>query len=499
MAHTPIPIRPQNEHAPEATVGSSKKWSSSLSSLLHRYAPSLVISAIADEIDAGAEGLDSLLQRIADQTRLLTGATACAIARLRPSDGAAICCGSSGESAPPLGARLQRDSGISGECLRTGRVLRCDDTEVDKRVDAEVCRRLGIRSLAVAPVKEHPETVGILEVFSDRPRAFTDGHLDTLQDMAELVVAAFERFDETRPQVVPKTRKISAPGAAMESEAVVSGAALPTPIEQFPPVPYVPPYPQESPWQRLLREMVRRRLVLGASASALFLVLLIWHWWPSSPSKPAPTPLATQAQAAAADTTPSGTTEELDLNLNLGAPAAKKRPEKAEARHVVQDAAAKEKTGVQDENEVTVTKIPTPAAPAARAEKEEVASPPVEIAQNDASEKEFIGGMLASATALPRLTDPVRVSQGVSQGMLRQRVVPPYPPQARQARIQGEVVLQAVITENGSIGELKVVKGHPLLIRPAYDAVKQWKYRPYLLNGKPVAIQTIITVNFRLP
>jgi TonB family protein len=497
MAHTPIPIRPQTEDAVEAAAASGKKWSSSLSTLLHRYAPSLVISAIADEIDAGTEGLDQVLQRIADQTRLLTGAAACAIARLRAADGAAICCGSSGENAPPLGARLQRDSGISGECLRTGRVLRCDDTEVDKRVDAEVCRRLNIRSLAIAPVKEHPETVGILEVFSERPRAFTDGHLDTLQDMAELVVAAFERFDETRPRVVPKAKKGPAPEAAIGLSAVEPVGALPQPIEQFPPVPYVPPYPQESPWQRVLREMVRRRLVLGAGAAALFLVLLIWHWWPSPAQRPAATELATQAPPAAVNTTPSGATEELDLNL--GPPAEKKRPERSEARRVVQDAAAKEKTGVQEENEVTVTKIPAPAATSARPEKEEVASPPVELAQNDAGQKELIGGMLASAASIPRLTDPVRVSQGVSQGMLKQRVVPPYPPQARQARIQGEVVLQAVITENGSIGELKVVKGHPLLIRPAYDAVKQWKYRPYLLNGKPVAIQTMITVNFRLP
>jgi TonB family protein len=497
MAHTPIPIRPETEDAPEAVAASSKKWSSSLSSLLHRYAPSLVISAIADEIDAGTEGLGNLLQRIADQTRLLTGANACAIARLRPSDGAAICCGNSGESAPPIGARLQRDSGISGECLRTGRVLRCDDTDVDKRVDADVCRRLGIRSLAIAPVKEHPETVGILEVFSDRPRGFTDGHLDTLQDMAELVVAAFERFDETRPQVIPPPKKVVPPTVAVQPAAVEEVAALPTPTEEFPPVPYVPPYPQDTPWQRLLREMVRRRLVLGASAAALFLVLMIWHWWPSPAARPAATELATQAQPATADTTPSGTTEELDLNL--GAPAEKKRPEKTEGRRVVQDAAAKEKTAVKDENEVTVTKMPTPAPPASRAEKEEDVSPPVEIAQSDAGQKELIGGMLASASPMPRLTDPVRVSQGVSQGMLKQRVVPPYPPQARQARIQGEVVLQALITENGTIGDLKVVKGHPLLVRPAFDAVKQWKYRPYLLNGKPVSIQTLITVNFRLP
>ena len=92
----------------------------------------------------------------------------------------------------------------------------------------------------------------------------------------------------------------------------------------------------------------------------------------------------------------------------------------------------------------------------------------------------------------------MRVSQGVSQGLLVHQVKPSYPPLARQARIQGTVVLQAVIGKDGNIQGLKVVSGHPMLAPAALEAVKQWKYKPYFLNGEPVEVDTTINVNFTL-
>ena len=92
----------------------------------------------------------------------------------------------------------------------------------------------------------------------------------------------------------------------------------------------------------------------------------------------------------------------------------------------------------------------------------------------------------------------VRVSQGVTAGMLTHKVQPTYPPLARQARIQGAVVLQAEISKEGAIQNLSLISGHPMLAPAAIDAVKQWRYRPYILNGEPVAVETQITVNFTL-
>ncbi|MDR3764037.1 MAG: energy transducer TonB [Acidobacteriota bacterium] len=112
-----------------------------------------------------------------------------------------------------------------------------------------------------------------------------------------------------------------------------------------------------------------------------------------------------------------------------------------------------------------------------------------------------LGGIISSApSAAPKIATPKRiaVSQGVTQGLLIRKVSPTYPPLARQARVQGTVMLQAVIGKDGSILNLHAVSGPPLLIPSALDAVRQWKYRPYFLNGEPVEVDTQVQVNFSL-
>jgi protein TonB len=92
----------------------------------------------------------------------------------------------------------------------------------------------------------------------------------------------------------------------------------------------------------------------------------------------------------------------------------------------------------------------------------------------------------------------VRVSQGVNQGMVISKVQPIYPADAKTARIQGSVVIGVIIGKDGNIQSERLISGHPLLAPAAMDAVKQWKYRPYLLNGQAVEVDTQITVNFML-
>src|SRR5689334_6991712 len=112
-----------------------------------------------------------------------------------------------------------------------------------------------------------------------------------------------------------------------------------------------------------------------------------------------------------------------------------------------------------------------------------------------------IGGIISSTpVAVPEVAAPqrVRVSQGVDEGLIIKKVRPPYPPLARQARMQGQVILQAEISKDGSIENLRLIGGHPMLAPAAIEAVKQWRYKPYFLNGEPVAVETQITVNFTL-
>jgi len=92
----------------------------------------------------------------------------------------------------------------------------------------------------------------------------------------------------------------------------------------------------------------------------------------------------------------------------------------------------------------------------------------------------------------------VRISGGVAESHLIHKIVPAYPEQAKQSRIQGTVILQAVIDKEGHIIELTPISGHPMLVPTALDAVRQWRYSPYILNGDPVEVQTTVTVNFNL-
>jgi protein TonB len=110
------------------------------------------------------------------------------------------------------------------------------------------------------------------------------------------------------------------------------------------------------------------------------------------------------------------------------------------------------------------------------------------------------GIIRSSSVVVAEMAAPHRVlvSQGVTQGMVLHRVQPSYPPLARQARIQGSVVLQAEIGKDGSIQNLHLISGHPMLAPSAIEAVKQWRYKPYILNREPVEVETTITVNFML-
>jgi protein TonB len=118
-----------------------------------------------------------------------------------------------------------------------------------------------------------------------------------------------------------------------------------------------------------------------------------------------------------------------------------------------------------------------------------------------------IGGIISASSSLaaaPALSKPVpavqrvRISQGVTQGLLIFRIEPTYPPLAQQARIQGVVVMTALIDKGGNVQRLQVVSGHPLLAPAAIEAVKQWRYKPFVLNGQPLEVETTVTVNFHL-
>lgn len=112
----------------------------------------------------------------------------------------------------------------------------------------------------------------------------------------------------------------------------------------------------------------------------------------------------------------------------------------------------------------------------------------------------MMGGTAPAAPPPPKPATPTRIKQGgnVTAASLVSQTKPAYPPLARQARIQGTVVLHAIIGKDGRVSQLEVISGHPLLVQSAIEAVKQWQYKPTQLNGEPVEVDTTIQVTFTM-
>jgi GAF domain-containing protein len=138
------------------------------------------------QADQDRKALLLLLEYVRSETR----ADGCAAAL---NNGTAVVAQASTGLAPQVGAILHPDAGLSGECLRTGKVVECTDTAADSRTDAEACRQMGIGSVLVVPILAEEKTVGVLEVFSSQPNNFMDGDTATLQRVADVIGAMIYR------------------------------------------------------------------------------------------------------------------------------------------------------------------------------------------------------------------------------------------------------------------------------------------------------------------
>jgi TonB family protein len=433
-----------------------------------------IFSALRDAIASGASDLDVVLGAIAEAAQVLTLASGTALAMQR--DGQVVCLGRSGETAPELGARLSIDSGISGECVRTGRTLRCDDTQKDYRADREVCRKMGLRSIAAVPLRGRHGVVGVLEAFSTRPGAFAEEHMDYLARLAELAETADARQGTAQVSVANETPEIHSRLRAVSNVLLLGGRKV----------------------AAHLGEGKRRYWTVAATLALLLVSVAAWKTW-RKPASAAATGGQTAQSAAPAVTPASAVGADLSWKPSPERPLNSNR-----SSATVQQAAKAEVADVLSDTEtspVSSTKIQdlTAADTVKRAITTDSDSDTTEAPQLSASnlDNRKIATLLSVPVSLPKFGPPI--SQGVTAGVLEHQVAPIYPRQALPLRIEGPVVLDATVSENGLIESVKVVSGHALLAQAAIDAVRQWRYRPYLLNGKPVRMQTKITVNFKMP
>jgi TonB family protein len=431
--------------------------------------------------------IDIVLRQIAESAQALSGATGSAIAMRNGAkrDGENILCvASSGDTAPPLGSRLDAHSGISGECLLTGKVLHSNNTAVDYRVDPEVCRQLGLRSIIVIPVRGRRRTAGVLEVFSTQPHAFTREHIESLKHLAEMVeMACISQIEAgfsavARPEThIPTATDVVLPATDQTEQVTSPHIRLPFSLS-------------------LLKD--RRGFWIARCALATLLLfaligLKVFHFSANSEtSKQAAQPAVQSSSPETAEILLPSSAGNVDRQTR----GVRRTTKGAEERLGLQNASKVEaltSTGNVASTDPGAFKFSSatesrPQSPGNDSASNEVPSLP--LTANSALPE----GLPAPSTMMPELSPSI--SQGVTGGILEHRVQPIYPPEALAMKLEGEVVLAAVVTKTGQVRDLKLLKGSPILARAAMDAVKQWHYQPYRLNGEPLESKTEIRVRF---
>ena len=502
MAHPPVPF-PSSREQQEPVTGSHSPARS-----FQLVEPARVCLSLAEDMavlreQMGTDGLDfdAFLDQIVKHARALTGSNGAAVA-LR--QGTVIRCRARcGETSPSLGAQLDADFGISGECLRTGKALRCEDSERDLRLDPAVCRQLGLRSIAVVPIFESTTVAGILEVFASQPHAFDDRHLEILQQLAELVTLVSGRVTQENQDTISES--ILGPRSEARQEipvAEVNSSASPSRSERLgewtAPIAlrryYAAAIAIFAPAGLLTKRLRKWTAPIAsrqyyAAAIAIFalaglLTILGWKPWHRTQRTVVPSNIA-EPRAVARSVT----------SQPAASPTPSDHSSKVEAQKVV---GVQPMSGTEKIKEIIV--VPSP--PSQTRDRVGPANAPEPLAPIPLIGT--TGGFGRDADVMDSALSvqanlPVMASQGVSGGSLERKVQPIYPAQARSKGLQGPVVLQIVIDEVGEVRNLRTVSGDAVLARAAIDAVRQWRYQPYRLNGQPVKMPTQITVNFTLP
>jgi len=398
-----------------------------------------LVHALEEQIAAGLPpglALDLVLNELVVRAAGATRARSAALALKRGDE--MVCRAATGEHAPDLGIPLNTRDGLSGACLRTRQSQLCLDTEADARVDADACRRLGIRSMLIVPVLEGEDLAGVLEVFATEPAEFVDSDQNLLEIFAR---------DVTRIR-----------HAAVELEQG-SPPTTPPPVQILPPSP-----PGASPVPRKARAPYEGwTLILGTLAILLTIALslligsrIAWFAPPApvgSASYPLPPQELVPSQAPKVPRAKAA---------NSNSSSVRKPAEDLSGGGLV----------VYEKGKVVFRVKPAPP---------EAASAPSNINGK---------GMAVG---------PAWLAPDLAERRIAQRNEPQYPADALIAHRSGDVVLEVIVGRDGSVTSTRGLSGDPLLIAAAVEAVRTWRYEPYRIQGRPTEFQTDVTLRFSLP
>jgi len=427
-------------------------WSESREDDLNPLAQTDLVQALEQQIHAGFPpglALDLVLNELVVRASTATRARSAALALTRGDE--MVCRAATGEHAPDLGIPLNMRDGLSGACLRTHQSQLCLDTETDPRVDALASRRLGVRSMLVVPVLDGDELVGVLEVFATDPEEFVDSDQNLLEifarDVTRIRRAAFELEQRPVPAIPPAPAITPAETTTPDQmlQPVSTGTSLPL---QKTRAPY-------DIWSLVLGGLA---ILLAVALSFMIGSRIGWLGLSSrgahhSPSLP----------AAVSPKTPTPPVAHAKQPTGVSGSAAKPAPD-ANAGGLV----------VYEKGKVVFRVMPS--------------APKTPGQSTEASEDTTRGG-----------TTRVWLAPDLAESRLLQRNEPQYPADALAAHRSGDVVLEVLVSADGSVASTRPINGDPLLVTAATDAVRTWHYEPYRVHGHPAEFQTDVTLKFSLP
>jgi TonB family protein len=492
---------------------------------------------------------DASLETIVHRMAALTRATGAAIA-LR--EGPDVICRASAGSAPDVGVKLSANS-LSGECLRTGNVVLLEDSETDPRVNPEICRQLNFRSLLIVPIVSGSEGLGIAEVLSPQPHNFEGSDILILTFLADLLAGiALQNTEIKQPAISdfadaahfgipildeteidfstsgasiagtdsPIVREVPnqpEPGIQAIARNGNSGVSSETPRsrEQAASSAPVPTHtfvqgkpaatrrakalPMLSPAIKPGRAIGLLPIAIGAIILIVVLALLFSYLLPRSSNSAKSAngaPISAEKPIVAPVLSPVSNSTNSAVKP---APAATKAA-RSGAAHANAASSASNSSGAADasdskhRDELHELQIVQRSSSLSEPTAETVPDAPTISQLTNRSNGMLPASIIAAKTATPELS-PIQ-SQGVIEGKLVRKVLPKYPEMARRAGVSGDVIINGTIGMDGTLHNLRVMSGSPLLREEALTAAKQWRYSPYKLGGRPVETETRITVSF---
>jgi len=431
--------------------------------------------------------LNELVVRAADAT----GARTAALALLRGDE--IVWRAATGPHAPGLGVPLNTRDGLSGACVRSRASQLCHDAETDRRVDSAASQSLGFRSMLIVPVFDerpdekpdevpdlntHPELIGVLEVRSPVPHAFSPASQSLLEEFAR-EASHVRHAAEHRDQV-------SAP-APSDIELLKSFEPT-TNDSRKTAAPVAQPY---EGWTLALGTLV----ILAAIGISFMVGSRVG--WLGSRRAIAPSPAAAGLPAVALRSTPAQPPPAAASTTDV--PPTKPPKAKAKQPAASSDKAPDVSSGdlvVYDKGKVIFRLKPQAAASASNSVAGGGSAPGL---TRDKTRSQ-IGSPVVPASSSKRIASSAAVwlEPNEAEQRLLSRVDPPYPADALAAHRSGSVVLEVNVGEDGTVTSVRPLTGDPLLARAAAAAVRSWRYQPYRSHDQPSSFQTDVTMTFLL-